>query len=176
MTNFRFRQQICAKQSQSIGSSYFLALRAKNSKPKLIIIDPKARITFTSTTQRSRPKQQTRRASSRQIEWERNKHYYKQKQKQDKNYTKRKRQPKLQGNKQQISTPNKWQQPERIADHVLIRNRNQKGALKAHHGGGARKGPVEDGRWRSTWRRSAVHSNGKKSFSEIPRSSPTKCT
>jgi hypothetical protein len=42
------------------------------------------------------------------------KHYYKQKQqpitgkqKQDKNYTKRKSQPKLQGNKQQRSTPSK---------------------------------------------------------------------
>jgi hypothetical protein len=67
---------------------------------------------LTSTIQRFGPKQQTQRASDEQIERERIKHYYKQKQKsitgkqkQEKNYTKRKSQPKLQGNKQQRSTP-----------------------------------------------------------------------
>jgi hypothetical protein len=55
-------------------------LRAENPKPKLIILNPKARIMFTFITQRSRPKQQTQRASGEQIERERIEHYYKQKQ------------------------------------------------------------------------------------------------
>jgi hypothetical protein len=92
--------------NQFIGSFYSSALKVENPKPKLIILDPKAKIMFTSTTQSFGPKQQTRRALGGQIELERTKHYYKQKHKQDKNYTKKKSRPKLLGNKQQKSTPN----------------------------------------------------------------------
>jgi hypothetical protein len=81
-------------------------LRVENRKPKLILLNQQARITFAFTTQGVGLKQQTRRALGRQIE-----HYYEQKQKpitmkqkRDKNYTKRKSQPKLQGNKQHRST------------------------------------------------------------------------
>jgi hypothetical protein len=88
--------------NQCIGNTYFSVLGAENLKPKFILIDPKAKITFTSTIQKSRPKKQTRRASGGQIEQERTNHYYKQKQKtitgkqkQDRNYTKKKSQLKL---------------------------------------------------------------------------------
>jgi hypothetical protein len=40
---------------QCIGSTYFSALRADIPKPILILLNPKARISFTSTTQRSGP-------------------------------------------------------------------------------------------------------------------------
>ena len=70
--------------NQCIGNSYSLVLRAENLNPKLILLEPKARIMFTFTTQRFRPKQQTQRASSGQIKRERTTHYYKQKKKKTK--------------------------------------------------------------------------------------------
>jgi hypothetical protein len=33
-------------------NTYFLTLRVENPRPTLVLLDPKARITFTSTTQR----------------------------------------------------------------------------------------------------------------------------
>jgi hypothetical protein len=78
------------------------------------------------------------------------KHYYKQKQKQDKNYTKRKSQPKLQGNNTTNKHTRQMTAAERRVNHALAGKRNWKKALKAHCNGGARKGPSEDGGWQST--------------------------
>ena len=38
-----------------IGSNYSSTLRAENHRPTLVLLDPKARIMFISTTQRSGP-------------------------------------------------------------------------------------------------------------------------
>jgi hypothetical protein len=87
-------------------------LRVENLKPKLILLDPKARDNvhihnLKVWTKAANPKgirQADRAREDRALLQAKTKTDYR-KQKQDKNYTKRKSQPKLQGNKQQRSTP-----------------------------------------------------------------------